>query len=130
MFGMISLGTAYTMISFTEPKHGWLGLILKSGNVHLHYEISDVGPDSLSQFRQLVDELHHQSRLTATIECFLEPTILTLICEADQDVIILHVLWDGRQIHTLKAPRASFTAQLRSELERITPLCIDPHWTH
>lgn len=115
------------MISFTTPENGWLGLDIRSEGLQLHYQISDVGPDSLARFRQLARSLDKEP-FSTTIECNLEPTLLLLAFNVGHERVSVIVSEDGEPLHAFEFPKDAFTSQLMGELDRIDPLCIDPHW--
>lgn len=117
------------MISFTKPEHGWLGLIIDSDLFKHTYEISDVGPDSLREFRRAVNTLQ-SFKSKITVECNLEPSVLILTFTNEFPTLNMSISEDSVEICSLQFPLDKFLFQLSSELDRIEPLCINDNWTN
>ena len=116
------------MISFTKPVHGWLGLIIDSDKFNCTSEISDVGPDSLREFRRAVLSLQ-SIKAKISVECNLEPTVLMLTFTNENPLLKVYISEDKLEVCSLQFPLDICLAHLQSELDRIEPLCTDENWT-
>lgn len=116
------------MISLSSPENGWLKLQLQLTGLTLDYEISDVGPDSLQQFRVLRDCLRTGGR-EHSVECFLEPQELILLFKVTGERIEVEVSIDGEVVGVGEDLLVNFAPILSSELNRVERLCDGDNWT-
>lgn len=117
------------MIKFNIPEHGWIDLQIGEGKDQVNYCFSDVGPDTVGKFVSAKDSIGSTNRIS-TIECNLEPSVLIIKITPSTEQVTINVELDNEHIKTFIFKRQEFYRVFSREIEKLTPLCCDPHWTH
>jgi len=117
------------VIKFSIPEHGWIDLQIGEGKDQVNYCFSDVGPDTIGEFVSAKESIEQANRIS-TIECYLEPSVARIEITPSAEEVTINVDLDDTHVKTFVFPRNEFCRILSGEIEKLIPLCCNPHWTH
>ncbi len=117
------------MIILSNPEYGWIILSMtNNSDQSIDIEFSDVGPITIMELKNALDLLKEGSN-PDPVYFSLEPEEASLTFKIDEDNLVINYAEDDVFKQSLRLERKEFIDSLNSELNRVIPLCISPHWT-